>query len=462
MRLLRPERLLRPASARRPASAPAAATAATAPAAAIAPARLTMPQVFLLGVSFLITIGSFAVLPYMSVLLHQRFGLGLGVVGAVLAVASLVQFSGGVVGAALAARIGLRATMLVALAVRTAGFAAFVPGLTRPLVAVTALFLVSCGAALYLPANKAYLVAGCGPERRPGLLAASGSAFNAGIALGPPAAAPFVLTSPAGLFTGVAVLFALVGAGHALLPWVADEADEAEDKGENRGGAKGAGGSGRGAGRFRSHLAKLRNPPALPPFAFTVLAVYVFMFFQHYLALYAVPRTSTAFYGAVLMGYAILLVVAQPLSARRLAALPYATALRAGFGAMAAGTAVLALGGRAGIAVGAALLCAGEIVLFLKNDLEALDRSAAPAATVFGSQRLAAGLGAFAAAVVGGQMYQAAERASAVPVFWLVVSAQAVVLPVLLVVSVTGTRRRARARARRGAGGELVGARHPR
>ncbi|MFE3588173.1 MFS transporter [Streptomyces niveus] len=407
---------------------------------------LTGPQLFLLGGSFLITLGSFAVLPYMSVLLHDRFGLGLGVVGVVLAVASLVQFSGGVVGAALAARIGLRATMLVALAVRTAGFAAFVPGLTRPVVAVAALFLVSCGAALYLPANKAYLVAGCGAERRPGLLAASGSAFNAGIALGPPAAAPFVLTSPAGLFTGVAVLFALVGAGHVLLPSVADESGGVDEGGR----VKDAAVEDR-AGEEAGVAAGSR----LPPFAFTVLAVYVFMFFQHYLALYAVPRTSTAFYGAVLMGYAILLVVAQPLLARRLAALPYATALRLGFGAMAAGTAVLALGGRAGIAVGAVLLCLGEIVLFLKNDLEALARSAAPSATVFGRQRLAAGLGAFAAAVVGGQLYGVAERASAVPVFWLLVSAQAVVLPALLVVWAGGS-------ARRRAGDGPVAAHRPR
>ncbi|MEV8362731.1 MFS transporter [Streptomyces niveus] len=407
---------------------------------------LTGPQLFLLGGSFLITLGSFAVLPYMSVLLHDRLGLGLGVVGAVLAVASLVQFSGGVVGAALAARIGLRATMLVALAVRTAGFAAFVPGLTRPVVAVAALFLVSCGAALYLPANKAYLVAGCGAERRPGLLAASGSAFNAGIALGPPAAAPFVLTSPAGLFTGVAVLFALVGAGHVLLPSVADEG--------GGGGVKDTAVEGR-AGATDGVAAGAVAGSRLPPFAFTVLAVYVFMFFQHYLALYAVPRTSTAFYGAVLMGYAILLVVAQPLLARRLAALPYAVALRLGFGAMAAGTAVLALGGRAGIAVGAVLLCLGEIVLFLKNDLEALARSAAPSATVFGRQRLAAGLGAFAAAVVGGQLYGVAERAAAVPAFWLVVSAQAVVLPALLVVWARGS-------ARRRAGDGPVAAHRPR
>ncbi|NED24691.1 MFS transporter, partial [Streptomyces anulatus] len=89
----------------------------------------------------------------------------------------------------------------------------------------------------------------------------------------------------------------------------------------------------------------------------TVLSVYAFMFFQHYLALYAVPRTSAAFYGAVLTGYAALLVVAQPLLAERVAALGYPAALRWGFGAMAAGMAAIGAGGHVGIAAGGALLC---------------------------------------------------------------------------------------------------------
>ncbi|WP_141727200.1 MFS transporter, partial [Streptomyces griseus] len=102
---------------------------------------LTAPQRFLLAGSFLITLGSFAVLPYMSVLLHQRLGLGLGTVGLVLAVASLIQFAGGVVAGPVTGRIGLRRAMLLALALRTAGFAAFVPGLTSPVLAVGALLL---------------------------------------------------------------------------------------------------------------------------------------------------------------------------------------------------------------------------------------------------------------------------------------------------------------------------------
>ncbi|MFE9110517.1 MFS transporter [Streptomyces collinus] len=374
--------------------------------------RFTWPQGFLLAASFLITLGSFAVLPYMSVLLHQRLELPLGTVGIVLAVASLVQFSGGVAGGALAGRIGLRATMVTALAVRTAGFAAFVPGMTSPLLAVGALLLVSCGAALYLPANKAYLVEGAGEADRPRLLSASGSAFNAGIALGPPAAAPFALGSPTVLFSCVTALFALVGVGHALLPpaRAATVTDE-------------------GTGHAAGPAAQRAGPP---PFAVTVLSVYIFMFFQHYLALYAVPRTSTAFYGAVLTGYACLLVIAQPLLARWIAALTYRNAMKVGFGSMAAGTAVIAYGGYAGIGAGAALMCLGEVVLFLKNDLEALARSSAAPAAVFGRQRLAAGLGAFASGAVGGQLYAGAETMGSARAFWLAVCLQGLVLPVLL------------------------------
>ncbi|MEU5135351.1 MFS transporter [Streptomyces californicus] len=439
---------------------------------------LSWAQRALLAASFLITLGSFAVLPYMSVLLHRRLGLGLGAVGFVLAVASLIQFAGGVVAGPVAGRIGLRRAMLLALALRTAGFAAFVPGLGSPALAVGALLLVSAGAALYLPANKAYLVDGASEAARPRLLSASGSAFNAGMALGPPAAAPLVMGSPGALFACVTVLFALVGAGHALLP--------REGSGGGAGGRSapapsvsagapltpppaplaptatpatpagapptptavapmpGASLPARGGGERRDRVPggaataaapvrdRLTASPGLSPFVVTVLSVYAFMFFQHYLALYAVPRTSAGFYGAVLTGYAALLVVAQPLLAERVAALGYPAAQWWGFGAMAAGMAAIGAGGHAGIAVGAVLLCLGEIVLFLKNDLEALARSTAAPASVFGRQRLAAGIGAFGAAVVGGQLYGAAEAAGSARGFWVAVGLQCLLLPVFL------------------------------
>ncbi|QLH19517.1 MFS transporter [Streptomyces sp. Rer75] len=378
------------------------------------PAGFTGPQRFLLAGSFLIPLGSFAVLPFMSVLLHERLGMGLGAVGVVLATASLVQFSGGVVGGATAERLGLRRTMLLALVIRTVGFAAFLPGLRHAYVAVAALFLVSCGAALYLPANKAYLVHGVEEARRPLLLSASGSALNAGIALGPLAAAPFVLNFSAGLFTAVAVLFAAITAGHALLP------------------AEGPSPAPAGPGREDGEDTGNATRQSVLPFAVTVLSLYLFMFFQHYLALYAVPRTSATYYGLVLALYALLLVVAQPLLSGWIARLPYARALRIGFAAMATGMATLALGNHAAILAGALLICCAEVILFLKNDLEALARSPRSPAVVFGRQRLAAGIGAFVSGVAGGEGYQAAERADHAGLFWAAVAVQCVVLPPLL------------------------------
>ena len=164
-----------------------------------------------------------------------------------------------------------------------------------------------------------------------------------------------------------------------------------------------------------------------------MLSVYVFMFFQHYLAVYAVPRTSTVFYAVVLALYAVLLVVAQPLLSDRIARMPYPRALRLGFTALATGMATLALGHPAAILAGALLICLGEIVLFLKNDLEALDRSRRAPAVVFGHQRLAAGIGAFASGIAGGEGYDLAERSGHTGLFWAAVAVQCALLPPLLV-----------------------------
>ncbi|MFH8572578.1 MFS transporter [Streptomyces sp. NPDC017993] len=393
-------------------------------------AHLTGPQYVLLAGSFLIPLGSFAVLPFMSVLLHQRLGIGLGTVGVVLAVASFVQFSGGVVGAAVAERIGLQRTMLLALVIRTAGFAGFLPGLGHPAAAVTALFLVSCGAALYLPANKAYLLHRVEEEQRPLLLSASSSALNAGIALGPLAAAPFVLSASMGLFTAVTVLFAAVTAGHALLP--VEHPERGPEETEDGDGADRPPPHGEGRDQARDSRDSARAGLPVLPFAITVLSVYVFMFFQHYLAVYAVPRTSTVFYGLVLAVYAALLVVAQPLLSDWIARLPYTRALLLGFAALALGMGTLAVGSPTTILAGALLICLGEIVLFLKNDLEALARSPRPPAVVFGRQRLAAGIGAFVSGIAGGEGYALAERTGHPGLFWTAVAVQCALLPPLL------------------------------
>ncbi|WEV24912.1 MFS transporter [Streptomyces sp. 71268] len=373
-------------------------------------AALNGPLRFLLLSSFLIPLGSFMVLPFMSVFLHERLGMGLGAVGLVLAVASLVQFSGGIVGGALAERIGLRRTMLCALVVRTAGFVGLLLALRWPPLAVAALILTCCGAALYLPANKAYLVHGVAEERRPAYLSAGNAALNAGMAVGPLIAGPFVLSSPGWLFLAVTALFVAVTAGHARLPAPDGErrpATEATPRG------------------------LLSGLPVLP-FAACALSFYLYFHFQHYLAVYAVERASSEFYSLVLLLCFALVIVVQPLASGLIRRMPYALALAVGFAGLAVGLAVLAVGTRPALLAGGALITLGDIVLFLKNDLEALRRGDRSDAVVFGQQRLAAGLGACASGVLGGQLYGLGERAGDTGWFWLLASAQCLLLPPLL------------------------------
>ncbi|WP_037858653.1 MFS transporter [Streptomyces sp. SCSIO 75703] len=378
------------------------------------------PLRFLLLSSFLIPLGSFMVLPFMSVFLHERLGMGLGTVGVVLALASLVQFSGGVVGGAVAERIGLRRTMLWALAVRTAGFVGLLLTLLWPPLAVAALILTCCGAALYLPANKAYLVHGVDDDRRPAFLSAGNAALNAGMAVGPLIAGPFVLSRPGWLFLAVTALFVLVTAGHTRLPEPPAAARPAPAE------------TGRG----------LLAGVAVLPFAANALAFHLYFHFQHYLAVYAVERASSEFYSLVLLLCFALVIVVQPLAADRIRRMPYGTALTAGFLLLGAGMAVLAAGTRAALLAGGALITLGDILLFLKNDLEALRRSTRPDAVVFGRQRLAAGLGACASGLVGGQLYGLAEHSGHTGGFWLIAAAQCLLLPpVLLVFRDRGTTR---------------------
>ncbi|MDI3422853.1 MDR family MFS transporter [Streptomyces luteolus] len=373
-------------------------------------ASLPVPARFLLLSSFLIPLGSFMVLPFMSVFLHERLGMGLGTVGVVLAAASLVQFSGGVFGGALADRIGLRRTMVTALVIRTAGFLGLLLALRWPPLAVAALILTCCGAALYLPANKAYLVHGVADEDRPAFLSAGNAALNAGMAVGPLIAGPFVLSSPGVLFVAVTALFVLVTAGHTrLLPRPAGE-------------QPGSGPSGQG----------LLGSVAVLPFAANALAFYLYFHFQHYLAVYAVERASSEFYSLVLLLCFALVIVVQPLASDTIRRMPYAVALAGGFVTLAAGMAVLAIGSRTALLAGGALITLGDIVLFLKNDLEALRRSPRSDAVVFGQQRLAAGLGACLSGVLGGQLYGFGERAGDTGQFWLWAAAQCLLLPPLL------------------------------
>jgi predicted MFS family arabinose efflux permease len=359
----------------------------------------------------LVNIGTFAVYPYLAVLLRDRLGVGMAQVGVVLGVATLVQFASAPFTAAFAERIGLKRCLLLATFVYGLGAVTYLVGADDPASTVLALFL-SCGAgALYSPAYRGYLVHSATAEQRPKVLSAGNAAGNLGIALGPVVGAVF-LHDPGRLFAMTTALYAVLAVGHFFLRPESAAASPAEVE------------------PFRRVLKGLAGLP----FAVTVLTHYLYMQFYQYLSPFAEDRVPTAVYGVVMMGYSLAVVAVQPLVARRVGRVGYPAAVAVGSCCTAVGMVAFAGGGVVGLAAGVTAMAVGTAVLFLKNDLEALAGSTRSATVTFGQQRLAVGVGSLLSGVVGGAVYGLFERAELLPGFWLAVAAQCLLLPPLVLV----------------------------
>lgn len=379
----------------------------------------TGAQLTVLVGGFLVNVGSFSVYPYLAILLRERMGVGMEQVGIVLGAATLVQFASAPFTAALAERLGLRRSLIVALTLYSLGGVAFLVGGHSAPLTIAGLFCIAGGGSLYSPAYRSYLVHDVEAERRPRLVSAGNAAGNLGIAVGPVVGALFV-HRPGGTFAVVTALYAIVTIGHLFLR---PERRVAEAPAVEP---------------FRRML----HGMAVLPFAVTALTYYLDMQFYQYLSAYAEGRVPAAFYGLVMMGYALGQVAVQPLVADRVGRAGYPAVMAIGFGGFAIGMVAFAAGHPVAIAAGVAALSLSGAVLFLKNDLAALAGSRRSATVTFGQQRLAVGLGASLSGVLGGNVYGRFEDAGNLPWFWLAVAAQCVLLPPLLLAVAGRLRRR--------------------
>ncbi|MGW7413548.1 MFS transporter [Streptomyces sp. NPDC054863] len=381
---------------------------------------------FLLATSFFMPLGSFMVLPFLAILLHDRLGMAMGTVGVLLGITSFVQFAGCLGGGLIAERIGLKRAMIIGLTVRTCGFGLFTVGLSSTPAAVVAVLLTAGGDALYSPANKAYLVTEVRDEHRPVLLSVNNSALSTGIALGTLVSGLLIVSRPLLVFTVVTVMFGVLTLLHAvLLPQPA-----------------GAPATARAGGRDDWAKAFLTAPAMV-----ALVAAYIFWFFQNYLGVFVTGSHSAVLYSLALVLNSVLVILGQPLAAQWIGRARYSTAALVAFPALTLGLFVLSLPGVLCVLLGTALLSVGESVIFLKNDLEALRAVPGRPVLAVGSQRLALGIGSFSSGVIGGGLYASAQAGGEAEEFWLYASLQALAATVLVVL-VTRTRTSTRTRLR--------------
>lgn len=246
-------------------------------------------------------------------------------------------------------------------------------------------------------------------EQRPRLVSAGNAAGSLGIAVGPVVGA-VLIQRPGEMFAVVTAVYASLAIGHVFLrrEQRTEDAPPVEP--------------------FRRMLHGL----AVLPFVVTALTFYLHMQFFQYLSSYAQGRVTTLLFGVAMMGYSLGLAIVQPMVAQRVERMSYPAAIGIGFGCLAAGMVAFAGANGFTVVVGVASISVGSAVLFLKNDLEALARSRRSATVVFGQQRLAVGVGSFLSGVVGGAVYGLFERGGYLPGFWLVVAAQCLLFPVVV------------------------------
>lgn len=365
----------------------------------------------LLACSFLVTLGSFMALPFLPIVLNRNVDMAMSAVGLVLAAMTAIQFGGGVFASLAAHWLGTGRTMLLALSVRTVGFALLAGSSSRSSLVVPAALLIAAGAALYLPANKAYLVERTAPENHALVLSVSTSMLNLGMAAGPLIGGIALLGYATWLFTGVSLLFGLITLLHAL-------------------GLSGA-----------THRPRLRSDEVSAidnwrPFGMLMLlnasGFYIYFFFQNYLGPYTVAFHSPFVYSLALALNAGLLIVGQPLLARRIARTALRPVALACSVLLLAGVITLSGASVPSILLGTALVTLAEIGLFFRLELQFLKQLAQRPATAFGLQRLSCGMGASLSGVAGGSLFEYAQQRGRVQEFWLIVGAQGLLLILLL------------------------------
>ncbi|MFF3139579.1 MFS transporter [Streptomyces mirabilis] len=360
--------------------------------------------------AFMVNLGGLMVLPFIPFLLHHRLGMKIGTVGFLVAAALLVQFAGGLPGAALIDRIGLKQSMVLALGIRAVGFLFLLATLDWSWFAAPALLLISAGSALYLPANRAYLVLGAGQHRRALALSMSNSLLNVSALISPVIAAPFIGSHPEALFGSVAAVFTGLALAHLILPDSSRECRQEESS----------------AITNRLTVFPWRTFLGIVPLV-NILAYYFYMFQQNYLGIFVATHHSPKVYSLILISATSVVIIVQPLAANRIRALSFSTATLFSFLAFTIGFLVMSMGGLRAVVLGTVIVALGESVIFLRVDLEVLALFPGRPAMAFGIQRLGAGIGAAASSAVGGQIYARVSASGDDKIFWMQVSVQCLV-----------------------------------
>jgi MFS family permease len=357
------------------------------------------------------------VLPFMPIIFFNQGKLAMEVVGLILAITIFIQFGGGIIGGIVADKVGLKKTMIVALCIRTLGFLILIFSFYSIYIAIPAMLLITTGSALYLPANKAYIIHYVSDQDRACALAYLNSALSAGMAIGPLFGGFFISNHPTLLFFVVFLIFLLVTIFHT------NKIQETSKK--------------RADDKKQNYFAGIHLKVIITPLLFNAASFYIYFFFQNYMGPFVAHFYSPKLYSILLSINCLLAFFIQPMMAKWIKNTNYSFLLFLSFFLMAIAMGLIAANIVFLFFMATILLTFAEVFLILKNDLEIVDRLPQKPATAFGLQRLTAGIGASLSSLLGGTLFSIFNHAGTLEMFWMIVLLQSAFIALIALCSKT-------------------------
>jgi MFS family permease len=362
---------------------------------------------FLLLSSFFVALGSFMVNPFIGVYLKDHLKMDVKLVGVLMAMSTFIQFAGSFISGLFVQSVGLKKSMTIGLTFRVLGFLMLALSSWYLQASLAALIFGAMGMAIYMTANKAYVVSSSTSIEKPLSLSLSNATFNMGMALGPIVAASFFALNPPLLFSGIALLFIGLIAIHFFKLKEIKTGDVITVN----------------MTEMRASFVKIKRPILINTMTF-----YLFFHFQHFMGMYAAEVSGLALYGKIvlinlLLVFFIQIKFSQWISKAHLSSLYFLSYLSVGVG-----MAVMGLGHAEFLIFGMILMTVGQAMLFLRGELEVVNLLPDKPAIAFGFQRLSAGLGGLLSGIFGSYIYDYCQQHT-LGHFWPLIAIQT--LPII-------------------------------
>lgn len=347
------------------------------------------------------------VTPFLSIYLNHNLNISAAYIGFLMAMTTFVQFGGGIFGGVIAQKFGFKQSMIVSLIIRSIGFTLMTIALVEQNIVLIAMFLIAIGSAIYMPANKAYMVSSVTLNRKPFMISISNATFSAGMALGPLIAAMLIKSNPT-------FMFLLLGATFFFLAIIHQETIEPINT---------------------KFIEKIDNNYSMKkifllawkPILFNVITFYIYFYFQNFMGLYTATVFNVHLFGWVMFLNFTLMFILQIALVNILIKTNYYNALICGFILMGLGIYILSFDSYTTILIGTTIMTIGEAILFLKGDIEIVSKLSEYPSIAFGIQRLCMGIGGATGSIIGGMVFAYYNQKNDLGMFWVIISIQCLI-----------------------------------